>query len=326
MYQQRCLHPTPTIMTPPSDLKLLDLITAIDNAPLDFETNYTPYYRLFLSPDPRPHGFILPATVSLMPWPTSFTIDHDNRTVTLSNPPSGSTLTEHANAAFQEAVDKAIDDDLFPILHKEHSEYFRIVGARSFVQVERFAAPLFGIATRGAHLTGYVRGDDGEIKIWVARRSRHLFSYPGLLDSTVAGGVKASDTPLACIKAESTEEACLPPDLVSSSVEPAGAITLANISPNSKLFHSDNIYVFDLEMPKDVVPRPGDDEVEEFVLMECGEVLQRMLAGEFKPNVCPVMIDFLARKGFITKENEDDLEEIQKRLRREIPVPMESDV
>ncbi|WP_147694989.1 hypothetical protein, partial [Vogesella mureinivorans] len=56
-------------------------------------------------------------------------------------PASGSTLTEHANAAFQEAVDKAVDDDLFPILHKEHSEYFRIVGARELVQVERFDIP-----------------------------------------------------------------------------------------------------------------------------------------------------------------------------------------
>ena len=79
-------------------------------------------------------------------------------------------------------------------------------------------------------------------------------------------------------------------------------------------------------MPKDVIPRPGDDEVEEFVLMDCQEVIERMLAGQFKPNVCPVMIDFLIRKGFITKENESDFEEIQKRLRREIPVPMESDV
>ncbi|PTD06429.1 hypothetical protein FCULG_00006989 [Fusarium culmorum] len=297
-----------------SPRKLIHLITDIDNAPLDFGSNIDPYYRLFLSPDPRPHGFILPATVSLMPWPNTFTIDHSARTVTLISPPSSSSLTEHANAAFQEAVDKAIDDDLFPILQKEHSEYFRIVGARSFVQVERFAAPLFGIATRGAHLTGYIRDDDGEIKIWVARRSRHLFSYPGLLDSTVAGGIKASDTPLACIKAESTEEACLPPDLVSTHVEPAGAITLANINANSKLFHSDIIYVFDLEMPRDVVPRPGDDEVEEFVLMGCGEVVERMLKGN------------LSRMfGFITKENEGDFEEIQKRLRREIPVPMESD-
>ncbi|SPJ81605.1 related to thiamin pyrophosphokinase [Fusarium torulosum] len=314
-----------TTSTGPSR-KLLDLITAIDSAPLDFGSNYAPYYRLFLSPDPRPHGFILPATVSLMPWPKTFTIDHDSRSVTLSEPPSTSTLTEHASSSFQQAVDKAVDNDLFPILNKEHSEYFRVVGARSFVQIERFSAPLFGIATRGAHLTGYVRGNDGRIKIWVARRSRHLFSYPGLLDSTVAGGIKASDAPLACIKAESTEEACLPPDLVSSRVEPAGVITLANINSQSKLFHPEIIYVFDLDMPSDVVPTPGDDEVEEFVLMDCGEVVERMLKGEFKPEVCPVMIDFLVRRGFITKESEGDFEEIQKRLRREIPVPMESDV
>ncbi|KAJ4007205.1 hypothetical protein NW752_007816 [Fusarium irregulare] len=309
-----------------SPRKLLDLIIDIDNVPLDFETNFSPYYRLYLAPDPRPHGFIHPDTVSSMPWPTTFTINHETRQVTLTEPPSPQSLTEHANTSFQKAVDKAIDQDLFPILHKEHSEYFRIVGARSFVQVERFAAPLFGIATRGAHLTGYVRDQHGGIKIWVARRSRHLFSYPGLLDSTVAGGIKASDTPLTCIEAESTEEACLPPNLVSNALEPAGAITLANINAKSKLFHSDIIYVFDLEMPADVIPRPGDDEVEEFVLMECGEVVKRMLKGEFKPNVCPVMIDFLVRKGFVTEENEEDFEEIKKRLRREIPVPMESDV
>ncbi|KAF5023882.1 hypothetical protein F66182_4041 [Fusarium sp. NRRL 66182] len=313
-------------MTAPSQpRRLLDLITDIDNAPLNFESSYAPYYRLLLAPDHRPHGFILPATVSLMPWSSAFTIDHSDRTVTLCAPPEGSALTAHANSSFQETVDEAIDNDLFPILHKEHSEYFRIVGAASFVQVERFAAPLFGIATRGAHLTGYVRGDDGQVSIWVARRSRHLFSYPGLLDSTVAGGVKASDSPLACIKAESAEEACLPPDLVSSHVEPTGVITLANIDERSELFHSDIIYVFDLEMPTHVVPRPGDDEVDEFVLMECSEVVRRMLEGEFKPNVCPVMIDFLVRRGYITKENEGDFEDICRRLRRRIPVPMDPD-
>ncbi|KAF4976868.1 hypothetical protein FZEAL_6533, partial [Fusarium zealandicum] len=224
--------------TPSEPRKLLDLIAQVDNAPSNFETHHDPYYRLFLAPDPRPHGYILPDTVSRMPWPASFTINHESRSVTLSPPPTGVTLTAHANGAFQQAVDKAIGHDLFPILHREHSEYFRVVGARSFVQIERFAAPLFGIATRGAHLTGYVRDQDGQLKIWVARRSRHLFSYPGLLDSTVAGGVKASDTPLSCILAEATEEACLPADLVSSRVQAEGAVTLANVGAGSGLHHS----------------------------------------------------------------------------------------
>ena len=259
-----------------------------------------------------------------MPWPPTFTIDHEARSVILTAPPAGTSLTEHANQAFQAAVDKAIEDDLFTILHKEHSEYFKIVGATEFVQVERFAGPLFGIAGRGAHLTGYVRDQDG-LKIWVAKRSRHLFTFPGLLDSTVAGGVKASDTPLTCILTESVEEASLQPSYVSSHIVPTGIITLANHNPSSGLFHSDMVYVYDLPMPANMVPVPGDDEVEEFVLMGAVEVMERMLKGEFKPNVCCVMIDFLIRHGVIT-EGMEDYEEICARLRRRIPVPMSANM
>ena len=241
--------------------------------------------------------------------------------MTLVVPPAGVTLTDHANEAFQQAVDVAIVNDVFPILHQEHSEYFLVLGTREFVQVERYAAPLFGIATRGAHLTGYVRAPDGSIQIWVARRSRSLFTFPGMLDSTVAGGIKASDTPLDCILAEAMEEACLPETLVRASVKAVGAVTLANRKEQSGLMHSDILYVYDLEIPGDVIPTPGDGEVEEFVLMGCDEVRRRMLAGEFKPNVCPVMIDFLVRHGEVTAENEEDYVAICQRLRRKIPVP-----
>ncbi|KAF7533757.1 hypothetical protein G7Z17_g13465 [Cylindrodendrum hubeiense] len=304
--------------SPPS--KLLDLIDLFDNVPLNFETDYHPYYRLHLAPDPRPHGYMLPDTVARMPWPASFSIDHDSRTVTLAAPPTGVTLTAHANGAFQQAVDAAIDGDVFPVLHKAHSEHFRVIGAREFVQIERFAMPLFGIAGRGAHLTGYVRSPDGSIQIWVARRSPALFTYPGMLDSTVAGGIKASNTPLDCILAESMEEACLPEALVSANVKAVGVITQTTRKAQSGLVHSDILYVYDLEMPADVIPTPGDDEVESFVLMGCDEVRRRMFAGEFKPNVCCVMIDFMVRHGEVTAENEEDYVEICQRLRRRLPV------
>jgi hypothetical protein len=51
-----------------------------------------------------------------------------------------------------------------------------------------------------------------------------------------------------------------------------------------------------------------------------------MLAGEFKPNVCPVMIDFLIRHGEVTAEHEPDYVELCQRLRRKIPVPTTSEV
>src|SRR3712207_5745734 len=108
-----------------------------------------------------------------MPWPSSFTVDDTARAVTLAD-------GADASAAFQQAVDAAIEGGLFPqVLAGRHSEYFRILGARDFTRVERFAATLFGIATRGAHLTAYVRGQNphDDMKIWVARRSSHLFTY-----------------------------------------------------------------------------------------------------------------------------------------------------
>ncbi|KPM45689.1 hypothetical protein AK830_g783 [Neonectria ditissima] len=306
---------------PSSPRKLLDLIALVDNVPLNFETDCWPYYRLHIAPDARTYGYVHPDTVVAMPWSKAFTVDDERRTVTLSVPPTGVSLTAHANEAFQQAVDAAIVDDVFSVLHQEHSEYFLVLGTREFVQVERYAAPLFGIATRGAHLTGYVRGADGSLGIWVARRSRSLFTFPGKLDSTVAGGIKASDTPLDCILAEATEEACLPETLVRAGVQAVGVVTLANRKEHSGLVHSDVLYVYDLEMADDVIPTPGDGEVEEFVLMDCDEVRRRMLAGEFKPNVCPVIIDFLVRHGEVTAENEEDYVAICQRLRRRIPVP-----
>ena len=298
---------------------------AAGSVPLDFETNHAPFYRLLLAPDPRPHGYVHPDTVAKMPWPASFALDHARREVVLAAAPTGASLSEHANAAFQAAVDAAIAGDVFPSINGMHSEHFLVMGARDFVQIERFAAPLFGIATRGAHLTCYVATPAGP-RIWVARRSRSLFTYPGMLDSTVAGGVKATDSPLACVLAEADEEACLPAELVSRSVRSAGAITLANRSARTGLFHAEVLYAYDLALPPDVVPRPGDGEVEAFMLMSCDEVRARMRAGEFKPNVCAVMADFLVRHGEVTPEGEREFADVCARLRRRLPMPTVSDV
>lgn len=181
-------------------------------------------------------------------------------------------------------------------------------------------------------MTAYVRSSssDSSIKgIWVARRSPTLFTYPGKLDSTVAGGVKATDTPTGCILAEAAEEASLPETLISSAAcRATGVITLANRNPRTGLFHSEILYVYDLELPEDVIPTPADGEVESFILMPVDEVRRRMEEGEFKPNVCPVMIDFMMRHGLITPESEGEgrYVDISNRLRRRLPVPLDSDI
>lgn len=336
---RRCSHPVKTLTPLPFSLSA--------SLPLDFATNSSPYYKFLLPPDPRPHGFIHPTTVERLPWPSSFAIDHAAATVTLAVPTAAL-----ANAALQAAVDAALacGRDRFPTLAGLHSEHFLIPGvapaaypdldAAGPLRVERFAATLLGINTRGAHLTAYVRdpATAAVAGIWVARRSRSLHTYPGMLDSAVAGGVKADDTPRECMLAESLEEARLTPAVVGGPrLRPVGVVTLANRNPRTELIHGEILYVYDLDLSPErettsddaaaaaasgLVPRPGDDgEVEEFMLMSWHEVLRRMRAGEFKPNVCAIMIDFFIRHGLVTPETEEQYVEICNRLRRKLPMP-----
>lgn len=248
--------------------------------------------------------------------------------MTIQLNPVGSMITATTiNEAIQAVVDGALSlgPSVFPWL-TSHSEMFRILGAKPYldgniIQIERFAAPLFGICSRGAHLTAYVKDttNHGPPKIWVARRAADLHTYPGMLDTTVAGGVKASDSPRACIVAESDEEAALRRAYVEERVVATGAVTY--VAQKASRVVPTVLYVYDLEMVEGMEPRPKDGEVAGSFLMGVDEVVRRMMDGEFKPNCCLVMLDFFIRHGVLTEENEKDYLEIVTRLRRRLPVP-----
>ncbi|CAN8102793.1 unnamed protein product [Discula destructiva] len=312
--------------------RLIDLVNHVDNVPMNF--NYAAFYKLLLPEDPRVHGYLTPENVAKLPWTPDFNIDHNTRTVQLA-PASGTISTTTINAAFQAVIDGAIavGPPVFPRL-TSHSEMFRILGANLYdlpdtntttIQLERFTAPLFGICSRGAHMTAYIRdATDGSLKIWVARRAADLHTYPGMLDTTVAGGVKAADSPRECIVAESDEEAALPRARVEKRMVATGAVMY--VSRRADAVMPTVLYVYDLEMEDGEEPRPKDGEVEGFYLMGVEQVVRRMLDGEFKPNCCLVMLDFLVRQGSITEENEEDYLEILTRLRRPLPVSITAEL
>lgn len=270
--------------------------------------------------DPRPHGFMLPDTVFRMPWTSDFKINHGKRVVQLNDSSDGQSTSEICNTAFQKTIDAAITQDIFEIIHGTHSEPYKVLGSRFPLQVERFSAPLFGIATRGAHMTAYTFVD-GEMKIWIPRRSAHLFTYPNKLDTTVAGGVKAQHTPYQCIVEEAGEEASLPKEYVTKHAKPVGVITYMTLSKRSGLIHPDVLYVFDIQIPTDMIPTPQDDEVSEFKLMTLDEIKAAMVGREFKSNCNLVMIDFFIRHGILTPDSEPHYVEIQTKLHRSIPFP-----
>lgn len=49
------------------------------------------------------------------------------------------------------------------------------------------SAGLFGVKRYGVHVNGYTVGKDGEVSMWLARRSATKQTYPGLLDNVVRG-------------------------------------------------------------------------------------------------------------------------------------------
>lgn len=71
---------------------------------------------------------------------------------------------------------------------------------------------------------------------------------------------------------EANEEASLESDLVKRSIKSAGFISYfyersKDAGGEVGLLQPEIQYVYDLELPEDVIPRPNDDEVEKYVIV-----------------------------------------------------------
>ena len=275
-----------------------------------------------LADDTRPHGYILPSTVDSMPWTSDFQVDHKRKTVRLQPAQAQASLT----AALKGLTYKAINQDTFQIIHQQHSELYPILG-RSGLTIERYFAPLFGTISRGAHLTVFTRvGPTKELKIWVPRRSPSCFTYPGCLDTTVAGGLPAGESPLGCIVREADEEASLPEALVRNKAVACGVLSYMQQSAKGDggeigLIAPDLLYIYDLEVEEDIICKPHDDEVQDFYLMTVEEVKDSLAHDEWKTNSAVVMLDFFIRHGIIHEGNEKHYAELVMRMHRRLPFP-----
>jgi hypothetical protein len=71
----------------------------------------------------------------------------------------------------------------------------------------------------------------------------------------------------------------------------------------------DVLFVYDIDLPGDFVPRNTDGEIASFALMAADDVLERVRAAEdFKFNVNLVVIDFALRHGLVTPDDPDYLD------------------
>ncbi len=143
-----------------------------------------------------------------------------------------------------------------------------------------------------------------------------------LIMSTVATG----EQPFECLVRESSEEASLPEELVRKGATAEGILTYIYIRESraggeNGMIQPECQFVYELELPADVIPKPNDSEVEQFYLWTVEEVQEHLTKGEFKPNCALIILDFFIRHGILTRENERDFEEITSRLHRQLEFP-----
>mmetsp|Transcript_61426 Transcript_61426/g.139055 ORF Transcript_61426/g.139055 Transcript_61426/m.139055 type:complete len:192 (-) Transcript_61426:234-809(-) len=187
--------------------------------------------------------------------------------------------------------------------------------------MERGAMINFGIPTLGAHVNGFVADPETgrPTHMWIGRRAMAKPTYPGLLDQIAAGGQPSGLTFLENVIKEAEEEASLPHDLVTRSMNAAGLVSYryaARRGLSTKL-----LAVFDLKLDPGVVPSNGDGEVEAFYLMPMDEVMEslRLQLEEWKPNSALVAVDFLVRHGFVGPDDDPNYTDLVHLLRAAPP-------
>ena len=212
-------------------------------------------------------------------------------------------------AAVSGAVDAVVDalvaEKRIP---KSRSETFDVAprwGAPVVFRLDRGAVPFFGTRAYGVHVNGY-RRIGSMLDLWVGRRSPDKSVAPDKLDNLVAGGIGNGHGLQETLLKEGEEEASLPRGLTSRAV-PAGAVSYR--MDNELGIRDDVLFVFDLEMPADFVPKNQDGEIIHFELMPASAVLERVrTSDDFKFNVNLVILDFALRHGILRPNDPEYLD------------------
>jgi hypothetical protein len=201
-------------------------------------------------------------------------------------------------------------------LPPDHGEDYAIVeewGQPPLFLLDRAHVSAFGLKAFGLHVNGFVRKTTG-LHLWIGTRSLDKSVAPGKLDNMVAGGQPAGLTLAENLLKEAAEEADIPPELARTA-KPVGA--LSYLMGGRLGLKPDTMFLYDLEVPEDFIPRNTDGEITSFALMPVEEVMERVRTSfDFKFNVNLVIIDFLIRHGYLLPDTEPDYLALVRGLRQ----------
>lgn len=162
-------------------------------------------------------------------------------------------------------------------------------------ELERAAFRPLGLTSRAVHLNGLTRMPDGEVRMWIGRRSPFKDVAPNRLDNLMGGGVAAGESIMDALLREGWEEAGMPAEQLSPLQQQA---LLLATRPVARGLHREWLFVYDIWLAQGDIPQNQDGEVAEHVLMTLAEVEQHIINGQFMSDAALVAIDCMARLGY----------------------------
>ncbi|TYZ68703.1 hypothetical protein PybrP1_005394 [[Pythium] brassicae (nom. inval.)] len=225
---------------------------------------------------------------------------------------------EERTRAFLQVASELQREGAFPTWQSEVYAAKRSFGAPTLFHYNRGVDAYFGLSQFATHLNGFVSSDDNRdgdrrraSHVWIAKRSAVKKKWPGLLDTIAGGGLPAHISAHDNMAKEAGEEAGLDPAWVSPRLVSTGSIR--HVVDEHSGLPNNTMFIYDIELPRDVTPVNRDGEVECFELWAVGDVVAALWAEpkRFKPDIRLVLLDFFVRHGLLTPDTFRDFQELQ---------------
>ena len=273
------------------------------------------FYYLMIEGYKEPFGYVHSSFIAAMvPWSNLWSLNNEKRLLTdHSFPKNVKVRTKNMHTTLRAALDNGtVDywaDELFPVYSSTGEHILDMDGC---------GVDLFSIITYAVHMIAYVETQEEGRKFWVPRRAKTKMSYPGMLDNTVGGSLRSGERAIDCIVREAAEEGAIPEEYTRGHVKACGTLSyqMDRTDDGREGCQHQVQYLYEMELPEDIVPRPNDGEVEEFMLMSLDEAIAALRKGEFKLNCGMTWMSYLVRHGIVNAENEKNLVEICARMNR----------
>lgn len=162
-------------------------------------------------------------------------------------------------------------------------------------ELERAAFRPLGLTSRAVHLNGLTRTPEGEVRMWVGRRSPDKAVDPNRMDNLMGGGIAAGESIELALEREGWEEAGIPADRLE--LLPQTGLLLAE-RPVQRGLHREWLHVYDLWLQPSELPCNQDGEVAEHVCLSLREVEDLLVAERFMIDAALVATDCLLRLGY----------------------------